>query len=88
MRGRGLADGADRPVRGNPFPGRMRQHGRQIDDARGLIDRGGLHRRDLMLAQGLAHDVEAARQRRIAEGLLGLAAAIASGWSRSATSPD
>ena len=60
MRGGGLGDGADRPVRGDPFPGGMGQHGGQIDDAGGLIDGGSLYRRDLMLAQGLAHDLETA----------------------------
>jgi hypothetical protein len=40
----------------------MRQHGREIDDAGGLIDRGGLYGSNLMLAQGLADDIEPARQ--------------------------
>ena len=41
-----------------------------------LIDRRGLDRGNLMLAQGLAHDVEAARQRRIAERPFGGSGAI------------
>ena len=45
----------------------MREHGRQIDDAGCLIDCGRLHGGDLMLAQGLAHDLKPAGQRRIAE---------------------
>ena len=49
------------------FPRSMRQHGRQIDDACAVVDRRGLHGGDLMLAQGLAHDVEPARQWRIAK---------------------
>ena len=36
-----------------------------------LVDGGGLHGGDLMLAQGLAHDVEPACQRGIAEQPLG-----------------
>jgi hypothetical protein len=31
-------------------PEAMRQHGRKIDDAGGLVDRRGLHGRDLVLA--------------------------------------
>ena len=45
----------------------MRKHGRQIDDAGDVIDRRSLHGRDFTLAQGLAHDVEPARKRRITE---------------------
>ena len=67
-----LGDGADRPIRGNPFARGMGEHGGQIDDAGGLVDRGGLDRGDLMLTERLAHDVEAARQRGIAEGALPL----------------
>ena len=72
-----LADGADRPVRGDPFPRRMCQNRRKIDDAGVLVDRSSLHGGDLMLAQGLAHDLEPAGQRRIAERPLGTAGAIA-----------
>jgi hypothetical protein len=52
-------------------PRGVRQHGREIDDAGGLVDRRGLHRRDFVLAQGLAHDVKPARQRGIPEGSVG-----------------
>ena len=45
----------------------MCQQRRQIDDSRRLIDHRGLHGRDLMLAQGLANDLEPAGKRRIAE---------------------
>jgi hypothetical protein len=45
----------------------------KFDDAGSLVDRRGLHGRDLML---LAHDVEPARQRGIAERPFGLARAI------------
>jgi len=62
----GLADRADRPIRGNPFSRGVGQDGRQIDRASGLVDGGRLHGSDLMLPQGLAHDVEPARQRGIA----------------------
>ncbi len=61
MRARHLGHGTDRPIRGNPFAGGMRQHGGQVHDAGGLIDRGGLHGGDLVLAERLAHDVEATR---------------------------
>jgi hypothetical protein len=37
-----------------------------------LVDDGRLQRRDLMLAQYLPDNIEAARQRRIAEGAAGL----------------
>ena len=47
----------------------MRQHGREIDDAGGLIDRRGLYCGDLMLAQGLAHDIEPTRERSIPKRL-------------------
>ena len=46
---------------GNPFARGMRQHGRQIDRAGGLVDRRGLYGGDFMLTQGFAHDVEPAR---------------------------
>ena len=67
-----LGDRTDRPVRGNPFARGVRKHGGQIDDACGLVDRGGLDRGDLVLPQRLAHDVEAARQGRIAEAAIPL----------------
>ena len=54
----------------------MRQDRREIDDAGGLVDRGGLHGRDLMLAEGLAYDLETTRQRGIAERALVLPRAI------------
>src|ERR1700692_957119 len=44
----------------------MGQHRRQANEPR-LIDRRGLHGRDLMLAQGLADDIEATREGGIAE---------------------
>ena len=46
MRGRGLADEADRPVRGDPFPRGVRQHRREIYHASRLVDGGRLHRGD------------------------------------------
>jgi len=45
----------------------MRKHGRQIDNSGRLIDRGGLHGRNLMVPKGLADDLKPARQRRIAK---------------------
>jgi hypothetical protein len=40
-----VTDGTDRPIRGNPFSGGMRQNRAEPEDASGLIDRGGLYRR-------------------------------------------
>jgi hypothetical protein len=34
----------------------MHQNCAEPDDASHLVDKGGLHRRNLMLAQSLAHD--------------------------------
>src|SRR5262249_9099959 len=45
--------------------------GAQPHDPRGFVDRGGLHGGDLVLAQGLAHNVEPAREWGITEGPLG-----------------
>jgi hypothetical protein len=45
---------------------------RQIDQSRCLIDGRGLYDCNLMLAQRLAHDVEAAREWRVAKGPLAL----------------
>src|SRR6266566_7005984 len=67
MRPFGLGYRADRPIRGDPFSRGMGKHRRQIDDADRLIDRGSLHRGDLMLAQSLAHDLKPTRKRRISE---------------------
>ena len=50
MWGRCLADGADRPVRGDPFTRGMRQNRAEPDDAGSCVNGGGLHGRDLMLA--------------------------------------
>ncbi len=71
MRGGGLADGTNRPVRGDPLPGGMGQKGGQSDLAAFLVDRGGLHGGDLVLAQALADNVEPTGQRRIAGRFIG-----------------
>ncbi len=70
-RGR-IADRAHRPFRRHPFAGGMGEHGRQSNEAGVLIDRRGLHGRDLVPAQALADDVEPARKRCIAEGPVAL----------------
>src|SRR5689334_4962266 len=75
---RGIADGADWPVRGNPFSRGMGQDCAKSNDAGSFINRGGLHRRDLMLAQRLPHDVESAGQWGITEGPPGLCCSIRS----------
>ena len=67
MCGRRFADAADWPVRRDPFSGSVGEDGGEPDDPGGLIDRGALHGRDLMLAQRLADDVKPAQQRSIAE---------------------
>ena len=56
-----LSDGADRPIRSNPFSRSVRQNRAEPDDASIVVDGSGLHRRDLMLAQGFSHNVEPAR---------------------------
>src|SRR5271157_6368905 len=43
MRCRRRTDGADGPVRGYPFPGGMREHRGEIDDAGRLVQRGRLN---------------------------------------------
>ena len=48
----------------------MRQHGGQIDHPSRRVEGRGLHSCDLMLAQRLAHDIEAACEGCIAEGAL------------------
>src|SRR5260370_3077168 len=45
----------------------MSENGGQLNEARVLVDRRGLHGRDLMLAQRLADDIESVRERGIAE---------------------
>jgi hypothetical protein len=57
VRAGGLGDRADRPVRGNPLARRMRQGDGQPDQTGRVIDRGGLHRRNLMPTQGLADPI-------------------------------
>ena len=56
----------------NPFPGRMRKNGREAKKAGFFIDVRCLDRRDLMPAKALAHNVQPARQRGIAEGAVRL----------------
>src|SRR3954471_10288315 len=67
-----FGDGTDRPIRCDPFAGGVRKRGGQIDHPGGLVDGGGLHGRNLMLPQRLAHDVEATGERRITEATLPL----------------
>ena len=45
----------------------------EADKPRLLVDRRRLHSRDLMAAERLAYDVEAARECRIAKGLIMIA---------------
>jgi hypothetical protein len=48
----------------------MGERGGEADQACFVVDCGGLNRRDLVAAQRPAHDIEAARERRIAKGLI------------------
>ena len=66
----------------------MCQKGRELDVAGGLVDRGGLDGGDLLLAQALADNIEAAGQGSIAEGSVPLAGELGTGWWRSELSPD
>src|SRR6516225_9798302 len=50
VRGGRVSDGANRPVRSNPFSRGVRQNRAEPDDAGGRVDRGGLYRGDLILA--------------------------------------
>ena len=45
----------------------MREHRGEANESGVLVDRGRLHRRDLVLAERLANDIEPAGERRIAE---------------------
>jgi hypothetical protein len=58
-----FADRADRPISGNPFSQGMYQNRGGPDNAGGLINRGGLHGCDLMLAQSIAHNIQTAGKR-------------------------
>jgi hypothetical protein len=49
----------------------MGQCGRNIDKSGGMVDRGGLHSGDFMLAQSLAYNVEPAGERCVTKYLLG-----------------
>jgi hypothetical protein len=50
----------------------MGERGGETDES-GPVDRGRLNGRDFVAAERLAHDVEAARERRIAKGLIMIA---------------
>src|SRR5262245_66257104 len=50
----------------------MSQRGGQIDHSDRMVDGGRLHRRNLVLAEGLAYDVEATGEWGIAEPALAL----------------
>src|SRR5260370_8277157 len=67
MRCGSLADRTDRPVGRYPFTRGVGEHGGQPNEACLLVDRGGLHGRDLVLAQSLADEVEPTGERGIAE---------------------
>ena len=58
VRSGGLADGANRPVRRNPFPRGMRQDRGEIDDPGALVDRGRLYPWRSYAGPDLADDIE------------------------------
>ena len=58
------------------------------ESARRLVDRRGLDRGDLVLAEALADDIKSAGQRGIAERPVRSRGETASGWWRSGISPD
>ena len=51
----------------------MAELGRDCDESRCVINRRCLHSGDFMFAQGFAHNLQAARQRCVAENLLAAA---------------
>ena len=51
----------------------MGEHRGETDKPRLLVDRRRLDGRDFMTAEGFPHDIEAARERRIAKGLIMIA---------------
>ena len=63
-----IGDPAHGPFRGNPFAGRMRKNGGEAKETAFLINLCRLNCRDFMPAKALADDIQAARQRGIAEG--------------------
>ena len=67
MRRGGVGEAAHRPIGGDPFAGGVREDRGQIHSSGRRIDRSRLNRRDLLLAEGFADDVEAARERGVAE---------------------
>ena len=72
-RRRRFCDRAYWPLRGDPFAGSVGQHGGQSHQARFAINRGGLDSRDLVSAQTLANEIEAARQGGVTERAVALA---------------
>ena len=56
MRGHGVADRADRPIGGDPFPRRMRKHGGQPNESAVVVYRRGLHGRNLLRPGIQAHE--------------------------------
>jgi hypothetical protein len=65
-----VAHRAHRPFRGDPFARRMGEHGGEGDQTGRLVDGRSLENSDLMLAESLADDLEAARKRGVAETAL------------------
>jgi len=56
------------PFRGDPFAGRMSEHSGEAKKPGIFVDCSGLDCRDLIPAKALADNVQAARQRGVAEG--------------------
>jgi hypothetical protein len=68
-----IGDLAHGPFRGNPFAGRMRKSRGEAKETGFLINLCRLDCCDLMPAKALADNVQPARQRGIAEGVVALA---------------
>src|SRR5829696_9698863 len=70
LRGSRFGDRTDRPFGRDPLARRVSQYCRKPDEPSRLIDRGCLHRRDLMQSEALAHEVEPGGQGGVAEAAI------------------
>ena len=87
-RRRRLGNRADRPFRRQPLARRMGERRGETDEPRLLVDRRRLDGCDLMTAEGLPHDIEPTRERRIAKGLIMITRVRRPNGRGQATSPD
>jgi hypothetical protein len=73
---RHVGDRADR----DPLARGVGEYGGEVDDARGAVDCRRLDGRDLVAAEGLAHDIKTAEKRRVPKGLFRGHSALGSAW--------